>query len=173
MASMKNTEPSLCSRAADMCVRLLGLIFLALGVLKMHALFYPEGAMREYLGIGNPILSFVPNRIVLLAAAFGEIMVGIYSYSRKSTLVMRSGLLLWFSFTALAYKLLLALVQYHGPCGCLLGINRFIPLSIGTQNWLADIIGIAAFLVSLPLFAYAFWRKRACSFRSSAPIAPN
>lgn len=158
---MKTIEPSFCSQVADVCLRLLGLLFLILGVLKLHGLFYPEATMREYLGLSNPILSFLPNRAVVLGAALAEIGVGMCSISTKIALGARSGLLLWLSFTTLAYKVLLALVKYDGPCGCLLGTNRFLPLSPSTQSLVADVIVLGTLLASLLLLMYAQWSKRA------------
>ncbi len=170
---MRTIGPSFCSQVADVCLRLLGLIFLVLGVLKLHGIFYPEDTMWEYLGLSNPILSFLPNRAVLLGAALAEIGVGICNVSPKIALDARSSLLLWFSSTTLAYKVMLALVKYDGPCGCLFGINRFIPLNTSTQSLISDIIVIVTFLVSLPLLVYAWWSKRADSHRAFAEISSS
>lgn len=153
--------PRTSSRIADAVLRLLGLIFFLLGALKLHGVLFPADTAREYLGLANPILYVLPNRVVLLAAALAELSVGKVVFSAKNSLSARSCLLLWLSGTTLTYKVLLVLVRYHGPCGCLFGVNRFLPLSPAMQRWIADTVVLATIFVSMAVFLYARRLRRA------------
>jgi hypothetical protein len=170
---MKTVRPGLSSQLADMCLRLLGLTFLALGILKLHGLFYPETTMSEYLDLSNPIFSFLSNRVVLLGAAIAEICVGAGCLSPNADFRARSGSLLWLSAVTLAYKALLVVAKYEGPCGCLLGLNRFLPLSTSTQNGIADVIVIVTFVVSLALLLAACWKRRGAGRIPLAEASPS
>jgi hypothetical protein len=131
-----------------------GLLFLALGILKLHSILFPDVLAGEFLGFSNPIF-IVANRNVLGISTILEIGVGVIALKGGKSLFVRSGLLLWLACSALAYKFALALVHYQGPCGCLLGINRFLPIPISTQNWLSDIILLVTILISLCILIYA------------------
>jgi len=120
--------------------RLFGLLLLALGTLKLLDLMFPSPKLLEYLSLANPILSLFSNRSVLFAASFVEICVGCYLLTSRQHVAIHSGLLLWLVVVALCYRIGLAAVHYKGPCGCLLGINRFMPLSTATQTVLAEVI---------------------------------
>jgi hypothetical protein len=143
----------------DICVRyiirLFGLTYFVLGLLKLHGLLFPVDAMVDYLGMPNPILFFFTNQMVLITAAFIEIPVGLFILISKRELRTLAGVLLWITAIAICYKFGLAAVHYKGPCGCLLGINRFLPISTATQKSLSDIILVAALIASLTAMCYA------------------
>lgn len=138
----------------------LGVLTAFIGIIKLHGLLFPAPEMREYLRLSNPIFFFLSNRIVLFAAALTEIGVGSFALrSSHYSLRTRSGLLVWACVIALAYKLGLAVVHYKGPCGCLLGLNRFLPLTIGHQKALADVILISTLVLSLFAFGLTLLKR--------------
>jgi hypothetical protein len=141
---------------ADMTVRLFSFLFIILGALKLLAVIFPNTVeVDEFLKFNNAIVPFIPNRYALTLAAITELFVGYFGLQRKNPLMIRSILLLWFSGVLLAYHIGLILIRYRGPCGCLLGINRIIPIRVGTQNSLAQIIMIATLIVSGIITIYA------------------
>jgi hypothetical protein len=129
-------------------IRLLGLLFCLIGVLKLHTLIFPDTALKEYLALPNPLF-IIPNKYLLLVAALVEIIVGFVTFRCLLTPKRIALLILWFSLAALAYKVSLALVHYEGPCGCLLGIHKLIPVSMKMQKWFTDILLLFSILVSI------------------------
>jgi hypothetical protein len=101
------------------------------------------------LGLANPIVFFLTNRTVLSLAAAAEIAVGAHALRSITPVSLRAAPLMWLACCALVYKVGLALVHYKGPCGCLLGINRFLPLRPGAQRWVSDVIVVVAVIVSV------------------------
>lgn len=150
----KLSVPSAC---ADWAVRLFGLVFLGLGLFKFQGILFPQATLREYLGFPNPIVFFLSNRTVLSFAALIELLVGIHSLRPGIAMSTRSGLLLWFAASTLAYKFALGFVHYKGPCGCLLGISRFLPFGANMQQTLASVVVLIALVVSLSVLIYARW----------------
>ena len=132
-----------------------GILYTSLGILKLHGLIFPEDTMREYLRLSNPVIFFLANRTVLGFAALVEILVGMFVLRKGETVFARSGFLLWVTLAATAYRSALAHVHYNGPCGCLLGINRFLPISAKTQRSVADIILVATIVVAMVMLIYA------------------
>jgi hypothetical protein len=158
------------ARIVDWAVRVVSLLLLTLGILKLVGVVFPEMEVRPYLGLANPLVPFLPNRSVLTLAAVVEIFVGQHCL-RSQPLSERSALLLWFAAGVFFYKGLLAFVRYHSPCGCLVGINRFIPLDPDSQRTIADLITVVAALVAATALAYTRWgdveRGRASSIVST------
>lgn len=140
---------------ADSLIRVLCLLFFLLGILKFHGLMFPSEAMREYLSLANPLLFFFSNRWVLYATALIEIVIGVCGLGGKDvSLTYRTGLLLWFTIVATAYKLSLILMHYQGPCGCLLGINKFLPMSTTAQRSLTNTLLVVTALASIFVLLY-------------------
>lgn len=150
-------ENELMYDVSDILIRTLSALFLCLGVLKLHGIVFPQDTLREYLGIANPIVSFLPNRVVLVVGALAEIVVGTYGIRNSERLSWRAGILLWLALVMVAYRISLLFVHYTGPCGCLLGVNRFLPLRIGTQRAIADMIIVVAILACIFVLALSRW----------------
>ena len=131
------------------------------GICKALGLLWPttEG-MEEYLRLANPILPFLKNRVIIAAAALAEISVGTYALNNKPNLAGRSGALLWIASMTGAYKIALFYVNYHGPCGCLLGLNKFLPMTPSHQRLMADALLVAIFLIMLPVFVFSRFSNR-------------
>jgi hypothetical protein len=155
MCGAKGANISIGGFMADKVIRLLGLLFLGLGVLKLQAIVFPDIVWAEYLKIRNPIFFFVPNFYVFTLAGAAEVFVGINGLRGGSSLRWRAALLLWLSCATIAYKIALVFVHYKGPCGCLLGINRLLPLSISMQRTIAEALIISSLVVSLSVLIYA------------------
>lgn len=154
MCGAEEADTSTAGFMADKLIRLLGLFFLGLGVLELHAILFPDTVAAEYLKIRNPIVFFVPNFYVLTLAGAVEVFVGFNGLRGGNSLRWRAGLLLWLSCATIAYKVALIFVRYKGPCGCLLGINRFLPLSPSTQGTIADSLILSSFVISLLVLIY-------------------
>ena len=129
-ASIPNekSKPRVAAVVAEQMIRLLALLYLCIGILKLHSLFFPQTVMAQYLRMPNPIFVYLTNHTILMLAAVAEIAVGVYASVSRDSLLWRSAAMLWLTAAAFAYKLCLAAVHYTGPCGCLLGINRFLPI---------------------------------------------
>jgi hypothetical protein len=128
----------------DVTMRGFGLLFCLLGLLKLHGLAFPDMVGQSYLLLPNALFSFISNRTVVAAAAAMELAIGFYCLKDKP-LIGKAGFMSWFVVCSLAYRYSLRLINYTGPCGCLLGVNRFLPMTIKTQRILADyILGAAA-----------------------------
>ena len=155
--SITNVKPTHRPSGGSLTVRLLGFIFVCLGALKLQGILFPEGAVMEYLGLTNPIVFFLSNRTVLSLAAIVEVIIGIVAVRGQRPVSIRAGMLLWLALATLAYKTGLTLVHYHGPCGCLLGINRFLPLRAGTQRWVADFIILFTIIAASWVLIYEHW----------------
>jgi hypothetical protein len=154
------TQPGLAYSSADKLMRLLGALYLSLGVLKVQGLAFPESTLEEYLRLPNPVLFFLSNRAVLGIGALLEVFIGTYGLRSHHTLTARAGLLLWLAGSSILYKIALVFVRYKGPCGCLLGVNRFLPLRMGTQREIADYITIGTLLATLSVLLGAWWLRR-------------
>lgn len=135
-------------------IRCCGGVILTLGTLKLLGTFTPTDEMRTYVGLSNPIFTFVSNGFVFIIAALIEIAVGWFCLTSKS-IISGASILLVLCFSLIFYKIALIFVKYEGPCGCLFGINRFIPISTSKQRLIADIISIAILLVSITVLFYA------------------
>lgn len=155
-SNFEEAKPRTSFRLADLLIRVVSLLYLSIGLLKLHGLAFPADTMGVYLGLSNPIVFFLTNRVILAAAALVEVIVGLAGLNLKLPLNLRAGFLFWLCIVAFAYKIGLAIVDYKGPCGCLLGLNRFLPLSVGTQKSLADIILIVTVFVSLAVLIYCW-----------------
>jgi len=150
-------ENELMYDVSDLLIRALSALFLCLGILKLHGIVFPQDTMREYLGIANPIVSFLPNRVVLVVGALVEIVIGTYGLRNSERLSWRAGCLLWLALVMVSYRISLLFVHYTGPCGCLLGVNRFLPIRIGTQRAIADMIIVVSILASIFVLALSRW----------------
>jgi hypothetical protein len=149
-----------------------GLVLCCVGVLKFHGLLFPEGAMKEYLHVSNPIFFFLPNIWVLALAAVLETYVGLLAMRRGYPAPTRAALVLWLSLATVAYRAGLALVRYHGPCGCLFGINRFLPLSLHTQDLLATIL-LPTLIVASASVIVSAWVSGKCRGDREPGAAPG
>lgn len=134
------------------------LLFL-LGLVKLSGLVLARGEMGAYLDLVNPVIVFLPNRVVLTVAAMLEIGIGWYGF-REQDLLKRSVLFLWLSSTLILYKILLGVVDYDGPCGCLFGLSSLLPLETDTQRTLADLIVLDVFFLGLVATAYCWGARR-------------
>jgi hypothetical protein len=139
---------------SECVVRLLGVLFTLLGAAKLHGVILATDADSAFLDLQNPIVPLLANRSVMTVAALAEIVVGVCALSTRPV-ALRAGLLLWLAISTLAYKVALAAIKYRGPCGCLLGVNRFIPLKPSTQQWLAEWIVLAAVILSSAVLLYS------------------
>lgn len=144
--------------AVNALVRITGLLYLCLGVLKLHGILFPQETMSEYLSFANPVIFIVSNWSVLCIAATIEVFIGFCAWQNTS-LRERSAMLLWLASSMLVYKIALIFVEYKGPCGCLFGINRFIPLATGTQRWIADIVTLYTLLLSASILLFLRYMK--------------
>lgn len=126
--------------ALDTVFRACGLLFLVLGCLKLHGVIIPEETFSSYLALSNPLVFFLSNRAVLSLAGIAEITVGGIVLRRGIVPQQRAAILLWLSAVTLLYRFLLRFIDYHGPCGCLYGINRVLPLTTNQQRIMADIL---------------------------------
>lgn len=151
-------------------VRCLGVTYLCLGILKLHGLLFPQEVMQAYLSVSNPIIPFLANQTVLMVAAAAEILVGLYVLFSRNSLSASCGLLLWLCAITMCYKLILVIVHYQGPCGCLLGIDRFLPIPIATQKLVSDIILLASLVISLGgcLYSSRLLRGRAVATQAKS-----
>ncbi|HEY3760933.1 MAG TPA: hypothetical protein VGN23_04235 [Verrucomicrobiae bacterium] len=141
---------------ANTAIQLISLTFILLGFLKFLAIVFPKTIeIEDFLKFGNAIFPFIPNAYLLAAAAIVEVLVGWFCLQRKNSLLLRSIFILWFSAAVLLYEMGLVMIRYRGPCGCLLGINRIIPIQVSTQNALAQDIIIASFLITSAVMIYA------------------
>lgn len=120
-------------------IRFFALIYFVLGILKLHGILSPQEVMIEYLRLPNPIFSFLTNEMVLGFASALELFTGGYVLFSKNTNLFRSSMLLWLACITLFYKASLVVVHYKGPCGCLLGISRLLPISVSLQRSLSDL----------------------------------
>lgn len=136
-------------------IRLFGVIYVALGLLKLHNLSFPRDVTLEYLHLANPIFPVATNQVILMFAGVVELIAGFFLVFFKGPLKTVSYTLLWLVGITFAYKIGLLIIQYKGPCGCMLGINKLLPISMATQKWLSDIILIAALITSVVSLLYA------------------
>lgn len=146
-------------KTLDYSLRLMGGVFLMLGILKFLGLnFGTDHVVASYLGFPNPIFGFLTNWTVFAIAACAEIAVGWHALRGNG--LRRASFLLWISSAAVLYKIGLIYVKYRGPCGCLFGINTILPLSTATQRSVSDVILITAFLLSAVTMVYCFLSAR-------------
>lgn len=124
---------------------------LLLGTLKLLGSFVPTEVDRTYVRLSNPIFPFLSNQTVFFVASLAEIATGWFCMLGRNVLLRSFGLL-WFAIGALGYKVLLIFVNYSGPCGCLLGVNRLIPMSPKLQRTVADSMLATIFLVAAVIF---------------------
>jgi hypothetical protein len=135
-------------------MRVTGLVLCCLGLLKFHGLLFPDLMATEYLRVANPIFFVLPNRWVLALAAVLETYVGLLAMKAGYPVSLRAGLVLWLSLATVAYKAGLVLVRYEGPCGCLLGFNRFLPMTMRTQKLVITILLPALIILSSSILIY-------------------
>ena len=127
-----------------------------LGHLKLLGLL----ERNDFLVLTNAIFAPLTNVTIVGIAGLVEIAVGLVALVSRKQLT-GAWLLLWLSCGMMAYKLGLALVGYKGPCGCLLGITRLVPLPTGLQREIADYLGFWFLGSSL----YVVISDRLCRFR--------
>lgn len=146
----------------DGAMKVLGIILLVLGILKFHGLLFERDAYTaSYLSFHNPFFGFLTNRPVLAIAASLEIFVGWHVLCHRG--LFTASLLLWFSGLVVLYKVGLASIQYHGPCGCLFGVNTFLPFTAHEQRTISEFIIIATFVISAISVAWwLFLDKKTC-----------
>ena len=132
-----------------MLIRVFGGVYFFLGVLKLQNLLFAKDAMLDYLQSPNPIFYFLTNKPILLAAAVVELIVGLFLMFPRMSLRTSAKMLVWVSAVTIGYKIGLTLVHYKGPCGCLLGINSLLPISIAAQKIIADVILGCAILLGI------------------------
>ncbi len=136
-------------------VRTLGGVLLALGNLKLVGLMERDG----FLVLPNPIFAPLTNAVVVGLAGVAEIVVGVLALGVRKP-VAGGWLLLWLGTSVLAYRAGLALVGYKGPCGCLVGLNRVVPLPTAVQQELADYVVLAMLAASTWVIVRAWLRDR-------------
>ena len=166
----KEANPAKNPRLAEVGIRGISLLFLLLGLLKLHGVMMAQGTFATFLQLPNPIVSFVSNGSVVSLAAVAEILIG-YRGLRAGSLTFRGSLLLWFVGGALLYKVALIYVNYRGPCGCLFGINKILPLSAGQQRSLSDLILFLTAVIASTAILYDRWLKRKMRKTSSTLLA--
>jgi hypothetical protein len=154
----RETNLTIWYRIADAAIRGMGLLFLALGALKFHGIMLARDTWAAYVHLPDAIFSFFPNSTIFTLAALCELVIGMRCL-RHGRLAVRASLLLWFAGGAFVYKIGLIFVKYSGPCGCLFGINRFLPLSTSRQRWISDIILVITVIISLAVIVYDRWLK--------------
>jgi hypothetical protein len=152
----KTQRSNLHAVISDGLIGSLSLILLCLGIAKMLGVIYPADDQQAYLQLPNPIFQIVSNRVVLFGAAACEMCVGMYGLRFDKSPRSRAGLMLWIASATLMYKVSLVFVGYNGPCGCLVGLTRLIPLNPGRQRWIADIIIAATLVISISILASGF-----------------
>jgi len=155
-------------RTIGIAMRGIGFLYLILGILKVHGLLFPTVAMEQYLTLSNPVLFILKNSIVFYFVAVAEIIIGGYlAIARKSP--FKYGLLFWMLGMAFCYKICLIIVDYNGPCGCLLGIDHFLPISSSLQNTISDIILLATLAFTLSSLIFEYRLKSKTNRTSSSP----
>lgn len=155
----------------DWLLKPMGTAYLVLGALKLHGILSPDELTLDFLSASNPVIFMLSNRAVLALAAIAEMVVGWYVV-RDRPRVTQATALLWLAGASLAYKVALVIVNYQGPCGCLLGINRFVPVSSGTQRSVADGILVLTCVICISLLVTSRLSRRSAS-ESPGGAAPN
>lgn len=143
------------SRSLSFATVFFGWVFVVLGILKLSGIILADSFNQTYLSLANPVFPVFTNRLVLAVGAMIEVGLG-WFISRKSQSSFRPLMLVWLCLVILAYRFLLGFVDYEGPCGCLFGINRLLPLSVPLQRALADFLvlgGLATGVLATP------WRR--------------
>lgn len=144
-----------------------GLLVL-LGQLKIFGLL----EKNPYFSLSNPLFPFLPNGLVTFFAAAVEMGIGIWIISTLRY-IMGAWLILWLSSGLFLYKLALALIKYEGPCGCLIGLTRIIPMTPQRQRLIASDLVAAMFVSSLLILLHHWWthRHRKASLQVEADLA--
>lgn len=52
------------------------------------------------------------------------------------------------------------MIHYRGPCGCLVGLTRLLPMTPYKQTALVQKVGISMFAVSLAVIVYDWIAKK-------------
>lgn len=146
-------------------VRASGAFLLLLGNLKLVGLMERDA----FLALPHAIFAPLTNVTVVGLAGVTEIAVGVLVLVCRKP-VAGAWLLLWLCTGMLAYKVGLALVGYNGPCGCLVGLNRLIPLPTAVQQEVADYLGLGILGVSLWVIVCRWIRDRAPAPQASRKL---
>jgi len=130
-------------------------MLLLLGQLKIFGLL----EKNPYFSLSNPVFPFLSNGLVTFLAAAVEIGIGLWIISTLRYIV-GAWLILWLSSGLFLYKLALGLIKYEGPCGCLLGLTRLIPMTPQRQRFVASELAAAMFVSSLLILLHHWWTHR-------------
>jgi hypothetical protein len=141
---------------------ILGWLFVGMGLLTLHALVFPHDLLKDNLALPNPLSYVLSNRAVHTWGALLEIVVGVTA-TRQSRLAARAVLFLWLLWAMVAYKVTLVLLNYKGPCACLIGVSNLLPLSAGAQEALSSGVLLTTAILAVIVLLRAWcqeWRTR-------------
>lgn len=115
----------------------------------------------------DPILA-IPFRQVFWIAGAIELTVGLVCFFVKR-LALQAALVAWLATSFLIYRLGLALVRYHKPCGCLGNLTDALHISPQIADTAMKIV-LAYLLIGSYATLFWLWRQRKTA-PASAPAS--